>query len=207
MDLLRSSNNLRQIDRDAATCSCYPTVHKTRVMCVEFGSMHYRLVCSCSPTANLVKLGYFPSSPVSPTVAVDIKMLAFMDELHVRVSPNLSGWSAALETFLGQQGFHLGSNDSLRRKLGACLRWYRFTRATTNLVVDRFISFATPEIPPSSSEDPKGLDTPHVEHEPDAVEDEWTDGGGPTDLRASEYLQRACPACFGGKSCVDPELM
>jgi hypothetical protein len=87
-----------------------------------------------------------------------MKMLAFMDKLHVRVSPNISGWSAALESSLGQQGFHLVSNNSLQRKLAACLHWYRFMTVTNDLLVDKFIMLANMDSAAVESDQPKDKD-------------------------------------------------
>ncbi|KAH6911877.1 hypothetical protein BKA70DRAFT_1423629 [Coprinopsis sp. MPI-PUGE-AT-0042] len=142
LDLLHASNNLRSIDRSHVRCRCSRASPRVRVLCIEFGSMYMRNICSCSVTSNLINVGFFPSTPIRPTVAFDIKMLSFMHELHVRCSPNISGWSSALETFLQGLGFSLASTDSLRRKIATSLRWYRFLLATKDLLIGHFIKLA-----------------------------------------------------------------
>jgi hypothetical protein len=94
----------------------------------------------------------------------------------------------------------LGSNDSLRRKLAACLRWYRFMIATNDLLVDKLITFANMDQASGKSGNTEG-------EEEEEGEEDWMDTSGPTEACASEYLRQACPACFGGESCTDPDLM
>jgi CxC1 like cysteine cluster associated with KDZ transposases len=215
LDLVQSSNNLRSIDRNNVKCSCRRSLPRARILCVEFASMHMRSICSCSISSNLVKIGFFPSTPTRPTVAFDIKMLSFMHELHVRCSPNISAWSSALETFLQGLGFNLASTDSLRRKIATSLRWYRFLIATKEVLVTRLIKFANavdPEAPAATRTRPDADETAQTsDKEPPtndtAAGDEWLEQGVDDPLtEPHEYLQEVCPLCFGGQ-CFDSTLM
>jgi hypothetical protein len=157
--------------------------------------LEYRQICSCSPAANLVSMGYFPSSPIRPSLAVDIKMLDFMSELFVRSPPNVTAWSSALEVSLDSLGYKLASADTLRRKIAACLRWYRFLVATKAVVVDNLMDMITT---PLSSESM---------HE-GGTGNEWVDDKTASDGKSpSPYLRDWCPLCFGGTNAHDPSMM
>ncbi|KAH6867481.1 hypothetical protein BKA70DRAFT_1132993 [Coprinopsis sp. MPI-PUGE-AT-0042] len=193
LDMVEQSGNLRNIDRDGRRCSCAPTVHAIQVLCVHLDKLEYRCVCSCSPAANLVAIGYFPSSPSRPSLAVDIKMLEFMSELFVRSPPNITAWSAALEVSLESLGYKLASSDTLRRKMGACVRWYRFLVATKDVVVDNLMDMVG---------EPSATKLPNDEGR------EWVDNKNTSDGKTpSPYLQDRCPLCFGGKQAHDPSML
>lgn len=64
--------------------------------------------CQCVPAAlQLLARGLFPCAPIAPTLAVDLKMLDFVRELFVRMPPNITSWSEAVEAFLGKRGYKL----------------------------------------------------------------------------------------------------
>ncbi|KAH6894782.1 hypothetical protein BKA70DRAFT_1439256 [Coprinopsis sp. MPI-PUGE-AT-0042] len=203
MDLLANSRNLQQIDRVGPFCSCGPHARRVNVTCIEFFSLHIQSVCGCALAENLLSGGYFPSSP-----------------LHVRSSPNVAAWSSALEEFLSTQGFATSSTDRLRRKVASCLRWYRFLNATKDMLVDQFIhstssleaDVADKSSGESQANDNAGPSAARVDHVTCAEEDEedesqWVDDDGPSDVRASRYLQDCCALCFGGDVCSEPQLL
>ncbi|KAH6888337.1 hypothetical protein BKA70DRAFT_1442986 [Coprinopsis sp. MPI-PUGE-AT-0042] len=215
MDLLANSNSLRHIDRVGPFCECGPHARMVDVTCIEFCSLHIQSVCGCALAQNLLSAGYFPSSPVQPTFAVDLRMLSFMHELHVRSSPNITAWSSALEEFLSTQGFATSSTDRLRRKVAACLRWYRFLLATKDILVDKFVQLALSPVHDldnqhSATSQADDADDGNEAGKGDEGEDEdedWVDEDGPSDLRTSAYLQRCCALCFGGDVCHEPNLL
>ena len=49
--------------------------------------------------------GLFACSPVSPTLAVDLRVLELVKKLFVRLTPNMTAWCEALENFLEAQGY------------------------------------------------------------------------------------------------------
>jgi CxC1 like cysteine cluster associated with KDZ transposases len=64
--------------------------------------------CQCSPAAlQLLARGLFPCAPIAPTLAVDLKMLDFVQDLFVRMPPNTTSWCEAVEAFLGKRGYKL----------------------------------------------------------------------------------------------------
>jgi hypothetical protein len=49
---------------------------------------------------------------VAPSLAVDFRVLELVKALFVRLTPNMSGWTEALEVFLGDRGFKLATKVS-----------------------------------------------------------------------------------------------
>lgn len=65
-------------------------------------------ICACRPAPQqLLSRGLFGCTPTAPTLAVDLNVLDFAAELYVRVAPNMSAWSDALEAFLNRRQFKL----------------------------------------------------------------------------------------------------
>jgi hypothetical protein len=59
-----------------------------------------------------VALGLFGCAPVSPSLAVDFRVLELVKALFVRMTPNMSGWTEALEDFLNDRGYKLATKVS-----------------------------------------------------------------------------------------------
>ncbi len=53
--------------------------------------------------------GLFPCAPSFPTLAVDLQMLDFVQELFVNAAPNLTAWCNTLESFLNSRKFKLAT--------------------------------------------------------------------------------------------------
>ncbi|KAJ3529279.1 hypothetical protein NMY22_g9058 [Coprinellus aureogranulatus] len=177
LNLLQDSSNLRSIKRDVPrTCACDGT-HSLVVTVYGFDDMHTISVCPCSAGKQLLQRGYFPSAPLRPTVAFDIKMLEFARELYLRSSPNRSAWTAALESFLLGRGYIVTGVEKTRRKFAKSARYHALLLAQTEMYARRRISFLCSE-------------------EESATDDEWLDGDT-TDETALEYLALCCPLCFG----------
>jgi hypothetical protein len=63
-------------------------------------------VCTCSPAAvQLLSQGLFPCAPSVPSLAVDIALLNFTRDLFVRLPPNVTSFTEALEAFLNAQAY------------------------------------------------------------------------------------------------------
>jgi hypothetical protein len=70
-------------------------------------------LCTClSPALQLLELGFFPCAPLSPSLAVDLNMLEFVNELFVNAAPNVTAWCETLESFLGNQKYKLQNQVS-----------------------------------------------------------------------------------------------
>ncbi|KAJ7657118.1 hypothetical protein B0H17DRAFT_955738, partial [Mycena rosella] len=64
--------------------------------------------CACAPApTQLLATGLFPSAPIRPTLAVDVRVLEFAMKLFVRIAPNNTAWTSTLESFLDGLGFTL----------------------------------------------------------------------------------------------------
>lgn len=65
-------------------------------------------LCNCtSPALQLLELGFFPCAPINPSLAVDLNMLEFVNELFVNAAPNTTAWCETLEAFLGNRRYKL----------------------------------------------------------------------------------------------------
>ncbi|GBE80067.1 hypothetical protein SCP_0212700 [Sparassis crispa] len=128
MELLRLSESLRQNVDIPRACTCGGEhVRTLKVVCVYFESLRYVNinVCLCSPAAlQLLSRGLFPCTPQAPTLAVDLNLLRFTQQLFVRLPPNTTSFCATLEAFLGDRGYKLTTRDSLHRRFGNALLWY-----------------------------------------------------------------------------------
>jgi hypothetical protein len=142
------------------------------------------LVCTCAPARHLLVGGYFPTAPVLPTMAVDVRMLEFMHELYLRSPPNRSAWSSALEAFYTRQGVLLTGSDVIRRKLAKASQYYALLRIQAQAKI-RHKMLAAHQLALAKS----NTDVDDTEDE-----GEWEDQ---SELEAhAEYLKRCCPLCF-----------
>jgi hypothetical protein len=143
------------------------------------------LVCTCAPARHLLVAGFFPTAPLFPTMAVDVRMLEFMQELYLRSPPNRSAWSSALEAFYMHQGVSLTGSDAIRRKMAKAAQYYALLRAHAQAKI-RHTMLAAHRItlmPP---------DTNHSNANDDV--DEWEDQSESDTHK--EYLKGCCPLCF-----------
>ncbi|KAJ7850425.1 hypothetical protein B0H14DRAFT_3137678 [Mycena olivaceomarginata] len=85
--------------------------------------------CDCTPAAvQLMRLGAFGCAPMLPSLAMDLRVLEFAMNLFLQISPNNTAFSLMLERVLGNMGFQLGHQNSLRRRFANCLMWYSHLR-------------------------------------------------------------------------------
>jgi hypothetical protein len=63
------------------------------------------IACPC----KLLSMGFFPCSPIRPTLAVHVDVLQFSQELFLRTAPNVTAFTATLDAFLGVRGYKTGS--------------------------------------------------------------------------------------------------
>ena len=85
--------------------------------------LELRKVCTCSKNTEIVEdhsvaeqlldVGLFPCAPIKPSFAVDLDFLQFVSTLFQNISPNITGLSTAIEQFLDQRQFQLGTVVSL----------------------------------------------------------------------------------------------
>ncbi|KAL0059175.1 hypothetical protein AAF712_014098 [Marasmius tenuissimus] len=132
MALLRQTQNLRLEPDFASTllpCTCPGNTISLEVTVVTFDRLDkIRLfVCHCPDKRAAIQLlqrGLFPCAPLHPTLAVDMKLLDLVTKLFLRVPPNQTAWSSALEDFIAARGYRLQGEDPLRRRFANALQWY-----------------------------------------------------------------------------------
>ena len=169
-------------------------------------------------------MGLFPASPLRPTLAVDLNMLDYVNELFVRSPPNTTAWCDSLEAFLGSRSYKLESRDAIRRRFGNALQWYGnliaqkellisgvINKGRLNLWADERVSLKSDDLdgddqndepPPSSSPAPTYDDASDQSDESKESTNERSDSSQP-----SEYLRQRCPLCFGGENPHDPNFL
>ncbi|KZS99502.1 uncharacterized protein LAESUDRAFT_622019, partial [Laetiporus sulphureus 93-53] len=142
LKLLCESESLRNVQRPSKQpCTCGQKDARTlQIVCVFFERLENIQIgaCQCSPAAlQLLSRGLFPCAPQAPTLAVNINLLQFAQELFLRLPPNTTSFCATLEAFLGYRKYKLTTRDSLRRRFGNALLWYlNLVNATNRLVQD-----------------------------------------------------------------------
>ncbi|KAI6115455.1 hypothetical protein EV401DRAFT_1843005, partial [Pisolithus croceorrhizus] len=95
-------------------------------------------------------------------------VLEFMRTLFVCLTPNMTAWSEALESFLDAQGYQLQSMDNLWQCFSNAYHWYTVLTIYTEDHITGLI------------------------HSPQASEQQEAR------LQPSDYLCAHCPLCFGG---------
>ncbi|KAG6905812.1 hypothetical protein DXG01_000595 [Tephrocybe rancida] len=113
----------------------------------------------CAPAAcQLVELGCFPSTPLKPTVAVDMKVLEFVSTLFANIAPNNTAWCNAVETFLASRQYKLNTKESLCKRFGNALQWE--SALTDGIELDNKLNFMPSSPCPRSQTGDDTPDTP-----------------------------------------------
>ncbi|KAJ7615780.1 hypothetical protein DFH06DRAFT_1013158 [Mycena polygramma] len=234
MDLYHKTRSWRNMDalgvptEDA--CLCLTDGALLKVTVLTFTDMYDVDITPCrcrSAPRQLLERGLFPSAPVRPGVAVDVRLLEFTKKLFVRIAPNKSAMVGALQDHLADLGFKLPSDDGMRRQFAASLEWYTHLRHRADARIDQVLeatrkygmSTAEPApdgTPPGTPHPPHGagIDSPPPPMPPPpptptpAAGKKRKRDTTPEDPnpfppaeardRPSEYLRARCPACFGG---------
>jgi hypothetical protein len=77
------------------------------------------MFCACTLDTEfgiaekLLSRGFFPCTPKKPSMAVDLNVLDFTRLLFLQIAPNMTGYSAAMESFLRDRGYQTGTEVSL----------------------------------------------------------------------------------------------
>ncbi|KAL0568523.1 hypothetical protein V5O48_013464 [Marasmius crinis-equi] len=144
MNLLRVTDNLHD-DPEPCNWPCSCGGREARTLNITLVRFH-RLsevvldVCQCTPASlQLIHMGFFPSAPCYPTLAVDIRVLDFVKGLFLRVAPNHRAWCETVEEFLAGQGYRLRGQDPLRRRFSNALQWYGSLKHATKDFVHRIL--------------------------------------------------------------------
>ncbi|KAJ3764725.1 hypothetical protein FB446DRAFT_656203 [Lentinula raphanica] len=154
-------------------------------------------------------MGLFGCARLQPSLAVDLRVLDFVTRLNLRVSPNNITWCSTLQDFLQSQGYHLHSQEPLRRRFANALQWFNTLQDVATQYIDRVIddtrtSSWTPAM--SSTNDTNDTNGDHDDHRYKRAR-LITQREHEEDIRLcpSEYLRQRCPLCFGGTSTLPNE--
>ncbi|KAF9219396.1 hypothetical protein BS17DRAFT_859073 [Gyrodon lividus] len=102
-----STNSTCMCDRQclSVTCIFFDRLDDVQVDC-----------CKCTPApVHLINHRLFACSPITASVAVDLRVLELVKNLFARLTPNTTAWCDTLESFLDGQGYKLQGQGNLRR--------------------------------------------------------------------------------------------
>ncbi|KAK6987448.1 hypothetical protein R3P38DRAFT_2574747 [Favolaschia claudopus] len=163
MDLLATTGDLRNLDGvmvEEPRCGCSYDELLGRGKTKPLEEIVIR-ICPCSPAASqLVKRGFFPCSPLEPSVAIGLHILEFARKLFLNLPPNNTAISTTLEEVLDDMGYKLSNRNALRRRFGNALEWYSAMRDLTAAKIDAAISTARESLAAEAPETPRAADTP-----------------------------------------------
>ncbi|KIJ65264.1 hypothetical protein HYDPIDRAFT_27982 [Hydnomerulius pinastri MD-312] len=113
---LRTPSEVKGTPGDNNDCECLNGVRTLDIDCVFFDrieSLRLRC-CSCfTAPAQLMSMGLFACAPLYPSLTVDLRVLKLVKTLFVRIAPNTTAWTEALETFLDGRGYKLTIKNTL----------------------------------------------------------------------------------------------
>jgi CxC1 like cysteine cluster associated with KDZ transposases len=142
-------------EQNQFVCRCGSQHHSLEVLCVHMECVKDIMldICKCRPApVQLVQHGFFPCSPVHPTLAVSLDMLEFITELFLHIVPNERGWAAMLVKYLKTRGYRFMTADSFRCCFANALAHYqqlvRLINAEVGKLVDRSQALVSGEDPP-----------------------------------------------------------
>ena len=97
-------------------------------------------ICECRPVPlQLVQCGFFPCSPVHPTLAVSLDMLEFVAKLFLYIAPNERGWAAMVVKYLKACGYCFATGDSFRCHFANALAHYQLLMQLINAEVEKLV--------------------------------------------------------------------
>ncbi|KAJ8077749.1 hypothetical protein PM082_002182 [Marasmius tenuissimus] len=184
--------------------------------------------CQCqSLPQTLVVNGLFPTSPLRHLNAVSIRLLDTYQALCQRSSDAITALSGALGTIYRRYGHHTLNKtgslvlDPLRRALGSTLQYYDSLNIRIERRLDALIEATKRILPPVEDNSPppprnvaptttNSLANPTPQRDPTTTATTPlsaapapstppnAEAPEPKPGQCHEYLQRMCPACFGG---------
>ncbi|KAJ7430688.1 hypothetical protein B0H11DRAFT_2391891 [Mycena galericulata] len=167
IQLIEQTDNLRTLDavtQEARPCVCSAQELQGRgkVKHLKVTVLRWQLleeveirICPCSLAApQLLRRGFFPSAPLEPSLAVELRVLEFVMQLFLNMPPNNTAMTKTLETYLDSMGFKLENRDALRRRFGNALEWYTSLRHITTSKIDRIITLSRDLLPQNSPSPP-----------------------------------------------------
>ena len=97
-------------------------------------------ICECRPAPlQLVQHGFFPCSPVCPTLAVSLDMLEFVAELFLYIAPNERGWAATVVKYLKAHGYCFATGDLFHHHFANALAHYQLLVQLVDAEVEKLV--------------------------------------------------------------------
>ncbi|KAI6141462.1 hypothetical protein BKA82DRAFT_3922789, partial [Pisolithus tinctorius] len=82
-------------------------------------------ICPCALAAlQLLQMGYFPSAPLGPTLAVSLQLLSLVRQVFMHMPPNISAWCESLEAHLASMGYKVDTKEGICRRFSNAYHWY-----------------------------------------------------------------------------------
>ncbi|KIK84893.1 hypothetical protein PAXRUDRAFT_152811, partial [Paxillus rubicundulus Ve08.2h10] len=132
--------------------------------------------CKCTPApVCLINCRLFASSPITPSLTVNLRVLELVKNLFTRLTLNTTAWCETLEYFLDGQGYKLQGKGNLQHWFSNAFHWYSILVISVDDHITQFICAETFE------------------------DDVDTQDGCRQRTQPSDYLQSHCPLCFGAR--------
>ncbi|KAF8833822.1 hypothetical protein BDN67DRAFT_874399, partial [Paxillus ammoniavirescens] len=81
--------------------------------------------CACAfAPSQLMAMVFLGDVPITPSLAVDLRLLQFVKTLFVCLTLNTTAWCEALAVFLQECGYGLTIQEKLRRRFSNTYHWY-----------------------------------------------------------------------------------
>jgi hypothetical protein len=108
LQLEKTSIGFRFCDGSFGDCTCdRPIMSFRNLTLLHINKLEVINVVACP--CKLLLMGFFPCSPIRPTLAVHVDVLQLFKELSFRTAPNVTAFTATLDAFLGVRGYQIGS--------------------------------------------------------------------------------------------------
>ncbi|KAF9515416.1 hypothetical protein BS47DRAFT_1360995 [Hydnum rufescens UP504] len=156
---------------------------------------------------QLVQMGYFPCSPVYPTLAVSLDMLELVSTLFILAAPNERAWATTITKYLKNRGHEFATGDALRCRFSSALSQYQVLMQLVDGEMGKIIDDArektTAMFRALDDETPvHGQEYANVQMLAGCIQITRDDISHPStpppQERPSTNLRNACPLCFGG---------
>ncbi|KAF8180071.1 hypothetical protein K438DRAFT_1447976, partial [Mycena galopus ATCC 62051] len=142
MDLVQVTYNLCYLDTYSArprVCTCTMWVYIDYLGSNIAANLAETMltICPCSLAATeLLVRGFFPCTPLEPTVVIKLRVLEFVMRLFHNLPPNNTTVTNALKAYVDSMGSKLDNRDALQHRFRNALEWYISMRHRVNAKIN-----------------------------------------------------------------------
>jgi hypothetical protein len=79
--------------------------------------VHEKTVCRCNAVVQLLTCGYFPCSPINPSLAVHLPVMDFTACLFIQSLPGIGAWTDCLEDYFNFCGYKFPATTRVSTRL------------------------------------------------------------------------------------------